>query len=472
MSYGTSGDDYYGGQADENIVVFKGKSLYPVVDEQTGATTWYERKGDGLLDAFANDIKLGTVTPPSKEFVPHEGTQLGALWPDGFSDVLVGNDAKEFLDPKFQAQLAKKSNEIVTRENVEEKGQTQEEAQTNANELAQNNRGNAPPDATPEEVAQSALNNTVIKPVAGTRTKFGNLKYPLDMNGSQDFMMFSLLEYKPKDLIGNGLGAGERPRVGYNQKGGGRNILGTCSLPIQSGIKDQNRADWGENKMNAMQLATAELALGGLDDAEAGAKALDKVANAVQGNAGVAKEAFQQFFAGKMTGVTGLFARTKGATINPNLELLFNGPLLRPFSFQFRLSPRNKKEAESVVRIIRFFKQGMSPIRTEGNLFLMAPHTFQVHFVHSPTNSEHPFIGKMKECALTSFSTDYTPENNYSTLRDGFMTSYTITMEFQELEPVYNDDYGDDEDSGFSSFREDPAENAALQATLPAKIGF
>ena len=42
----------------------------------------------------------------------------------------------------------------------------------------------------------------------------------------------------------------------------------------------------------------------------------------------------------------------------------------------------------------------------------------------------------------------------------------------EELEPVYNDDYGDDEDSGFSSFREDPAENAALQATLPAKIGF
>ena len=35
MSYGTSGDDYYGGQADENIILFKGKSLYPVVDETT-----------------------------------------------------------------------------------------------------------------------------------------------------------------------------------------------------------------------------------------------------------------------------------------------------------------------------------------------------------------------------------------------------------------------------------------------------
>jgi hypothetical protein len=142
-----------------------------------------------------------------------------------------------------------------------------------------------------------------------------------------------------------------------------------------------------------------------------------------------------------MTGVQGILKRTKGATINPNLELLFNGPTLRPFGFQFRLSARNKTEAEEIIKIIRFFKQGMAPIRTKGNLFLLAPHTFQVHFVHAPSDGEHPYIGKMKECALKVFNTDYTPENNYTTLKDGFMTSYTITMEFQELEPVYNDDY-------------------------------
>jgi len=441
MSYGTSGDDYFGGQADENIIVFKGKSLYPVIDEGTGVTTWYERKGDGLLDAFANDIKLGSVDPTTGQFTPHEGAKAGFLWPDGFSDVLVGNDAKEFLSDDFQKQLKKKASEIVEKENVVEKGDNPEAAKTRAEELLNTGEMTTPPDATAEEIAQSTLNNTNIQAVEGTRKEFGNLRYPKAFDGSQDYIQFSMLEYKPKDLLGTGLGAGERARVGFNQDGGGRNIIGTCALPIQSGIKDTNAADWGENKMNAMQLATAELALGGLDDAGAGAKALDKVANAVQGNAGVAKEAVQQFFAGKMTGVTGLFARTKGATINPNLELLFNGPQLRPFSFQFRLSARNKTEAEEIVKIIRFFKQGMAPIRTEGNLFLLAPHTFQVHFVHAPSDGEHPYIGKMKECALKTFSTDYTPENNYTTLKDGFMTSYTISMEFQELEPVYNDDY-------------------------------
>ena len=393
--------------------------------------------------------------------------------------------ARDFEEKFFATDKGKKAIRSLAEDNIirdltdptiTDPVQTPEAARKNANQFLNNQKMDTPPDATAEDVAQANLNNTVIKPVAGTRNKagsFGDLKYPKDMNGSQDFMMFTLLEYKPKDLLsGDSLGTGERARVGFNKDGGGRKILGTCSLPIQSGIKDTNAADWGENKMNAMQLATAEIALGATEGTDAAGGALDKVAKVMGENSGVAKEAIQQFFAGKMTGTTGLFARTKGATINPNLELLFNGPTLRPFSFQFRLSPRNKEEAQEVVRIIRFFKQGMSPIRTEGNLFLLAPHTFQVHFVHAPTSAEHPFIGKMKECALKTFSTDYTPENNYSTLKDGFMASYSITMEFQELEPVYNDDYRDDEDSGFSSFREDPAENAKLQNTLPAKIGF
>ena len=446
MSYDTTSEDYYGGQNDANIVVFEGKKLYPVIDEGTGVTTWYERKGTGLADAFVNDIKLGSVDPKTGKFTPHEGIEgpAGYLWPDGFSDVFNNDQKKKFLDPDFQKQLKKKAGEVVTREEVEEKGNDPDTAETIKDELLDSGqaRETTEDSIAAEQRAEEALANINIQAAEGTRKSFGNLRYPKDMNGSQDYIQFAMLEYKPKDLLGSGLGTGERARVGFNQDGGGRNIIGTCVLPIQSGIKDQNLADWGENKMNAMELATAKLALGAMGDEQQG-DALGKVADAVSQNTGVAKEAARQFFAGKATGVQGILKRTKGATINPNLELLFNGPQLRPFSFQFRLSARNKTEAEEIIKIIRFFKQGMAPIRTEGNLFLLAPHTFQVHFVHAPSDGEHPYIGKMKECALKTLSTDYTPENNYSTLKDGFMTSYTISMEFQELEPVYNDDYTD-----------------------------
>ena len=100
------------------------------------------------------------------------------LYLDGFSDVLVGDDAKEFLSDDFQKQLRKKAEEIVKKENVEEKGNDQEAAQTKElNELLDTGEMTTTPDATIDEDAQSALDdNTNIKAVSREpRRKFGTL---------------------------------------------------------------------------------------------------------------------------------------------------------------------------------------------------------------------------------------------------------------------------------------------------------
>ena len=151
--------------------------------------------------------------------------------------------------------------------------------------------------------------------------------------------------------------------------------------------------------------------------------------------------------AGMAAGAGNLMTRTTGAVMNPNMELLFSGPNLRTFSFNFQLAPRDKKEAETVVKIIRFFKQGMSPIRSKSRLFLRSPHTFRLAYKHKSSRpdgetnnsaTDHPFLNKFKECALNSFGVNYTPQGQYSTYEDGVMTSYQMSMGFQELTPVYN----------------------------------
>jgi hypothetical protein len=193
--------------------------------------------------------------------------------------------------------------------------------------------------------------------------------------------------------------------------------------------------------MNALEIEAAKIALQGINNGgEAAAGAVGDAAQKLKENLGDVKKGLSVYFAQAATGVTGLLSRTQGAVTNPNMELLFNGPQLRPFSFTFRLSPRSETESKSVRSIIRFFKQGMSPIRTESNLFLKAPHTFQIQYLHK--NQEHKFINKIKECALQSFNVNYTPESNYATFTDGAMVSYEIQMQFTELEPIFNDDYG------------------------------
>ena len=81
----------------------------------------------------------------------------------------------------------------------------------------------------------------------------------------------------------------------------------------------------------------------------------------------------------------------------------------------------------------------MAAQRTASQLFLKAPNTFKIRYLHRA--KDHPYINYIKECALQSFTVNYTPEGNYMTFADGLMTSYEITMQFQELEPIFNDDY-------------------------------
>ena len=273
---------------------------------------------------------------------------------------------------------------------------------------------------------------------------FGDMQYPATIAEGQDVITFTALTYSVKTL--QGFTFGGRERVGPGGGGGGRS-KGTVTLPIQSGIKDQNAAGWGEDSMTAIDIAKAGVALNTITSGISGLdKSLTEIKDQLQGSTADFQTLAASAFAEKAANVKGLLARTQGVIQNPNLELLFQKPTLRPFSFQFKMSARNPEEAAEIVKIIRFFKQNMSPQKgggsggTSANLFLKAPNTFQIHYMHKGTE-EHPYIGRPKECAMTSFEVDYTPDGNYSTLRDGFMTSYTISMSLKELEPVFYEDY-------------------------------
>ena len=314
---------------------------------------------------------------------------------------------------------------------------------TKSQEAEEYNRAQGEPNkATETETGDSQV--TVTSPPSSTRD-FGDMQYPATIAEGQDVITFTALTYAVKKL--EGFTFGGRERVGPG--GGSGRSKGTVTLPIQSGIKDQNAAGWGEDVMTPVDIAKAGFALKTIKGGFAGMdESINKLSEQFKASGKDFEALVATTFAEKAANVKGLLARTQGIIQNPNLELLFQKPTLRPFSFQFKLSARSKPEAEQIIKIIRFFKQNMAPQKGGGsggesaNLFLKAPNTFQIHYMHKGTE-EHPYIGRAKECAMTSFEVDYTPDGNYSTLRDGFMTSYTISMSLKELEPVFYEDYDD-----------------------------
>lgn len=293
---------------------------------------------------------------------------------------------------------------------------------------------------------ENQLTSQLTKEQKGTRNDFPGakgsnpLRYPINLKSEyQDVIKFKMVKYSPKALDSKNKDKDLSP-FAERRKITNENTIGTVILPIPAGIGDQNLVNWASNETGIFgsqlyNIANQFITGGG----KSGAEATEGAVGGVQANSGAVQQALSNAFAESASGTTNMLSRTKGAVYNPNMELLFTGPQLRPFTFNFKLSARSDKEAQAIRSIIRFFKQGMSPIRTESQLFLKAPHTFQLEYLHR--NKPHSYLNKFKECALQSFSVNYTPENQYATFTDGAMVSYLITMQFQELEPVFNDDY-------------------------------
>ena len=233
------------------------------------------------------------------------------------------------------------------------------------------------------------------------------LVYPLSRRSDQDYIMFTSVDRC-------------------------NNEFEKCTLPIQGGIADNNAVDWAGGKLNPLQAMVAE----GVGDIVSGgdiSKQVDTAKDKIAKDEGGIKKFIESATASAALGVSQdeLLSRFKGAVVNPNLQLLFKGPTLRPFSFTFTLSPRSKDEARVVRKIVRFFKFNMAIQKTSGQLFLEEPRTFKIRYVNGDSaggEDNHQGLNRIKRCALQACNVEYTPAGTYSRFNDtaGTMTQYKI----------------------------------------------
>ena len=258
------------------------------------------------------------------------------------------------------------------------------------------------------------------------------LRYPLDRvpDLDYDFVTFTAYQYKAGQLIAS---TGSE-RIGARAE--------SISLPIVPNIEETNGVEWGEDKLNKIQEMAAGIAMKAMGSDNVG----EALSNLLGGTGDAAKELMgidgigdriKAHFAGQAVGAN-VLGRTTGAVLNPNLELLFKGPQLRSFNFNFKLRPRYEAEADQIKKIIIAFKKNMHVQRGTSGLFLTTPNIFKIQYYHK--GGEHPFMNRLKPCALTNFKVVYTPDNNYMTYSDGSMTGYDINMSFNEIVPIYADE--------------------------------
>ena len=331
-----------------------------------------------------------------------------------------------------------------------------------------------------------------------SRPNKGTFTYPDNASGNRDYLSIKCIEYiipksragkKVSDNDGTGLQVGQENMQLVKEKSTGikrivkgtggltwkfgqgasarskkaKKTLYTVNLPIPQQVSDNLGVTWGESTMNLFELAGLQIAqdfmespaqamenyMASIKDTDLGGSITPDVEKSLQAAlSGTALNAL-----GSNVSSSQVISRSTGQVLNSNRELIFEGVQLRTFPFNIQFSPRDAKERDKVLDIIRNFKQSMSPKKgdgagevgglgsknSQGGLFIKAPDVFLLEYRKG--GEKHPFLNSFKVCALTSMAVNYTGAGTYATYSDSTPIKITVDLSFKELEPIYNQDY-------------------------------
>ena len=301
-------------------------------------------------------------------------------------------------------------------------------------------------------------------------------RYPYDIDINQDHLKIVQYEYKRNakrefnnsspDKYGTVISDKNKPYGKYN---------GSVLLPMPK-VSDSNGAEWGKSDLNVFGIAAGGLASDVLNDLNQGtvlgSNTFDSLSSKIFGNEALDSEDQDAGFFNRIreniakgqenlgnTATAGLaigaqelsklaginlsadefLARATGEILNPNAELLFQGPVLRDFGFKFLMIARSSEEAAMIRNIIRFFKVGAAPKFLDGPALLGTPNVFQLEY--RAGNKTLNTVNRFNEMALRTITVDYAPDGFWSAYQDSHPVAIVMSLQFSELRPLYSSDH-------------------------------
>ena len=417
-----------------------------------------------IFDKFNSGIKLDTYNiAKSKADTAIENRELDIL----------GN-YKGYKSAKNQSRQAAQTITRGPRTDRTGRGKTQNNNNNATTGLRSSSRQNLSSTPNTDILNPSDSGVFSLRPIqlsgADSVSNFEYMRYPEGRipNLGYDYIQITAYDYVPvgvpKGYATNGgqvISAGNPIPRGSAESRLYKDPGDVIQFPMIGSISETNAVNWTDGDINEINNIAAGIAYNTIKNADNPFEAVGEAFKDLveSGQAAVSndkiKAAIAAYFAGQAANVPNILQRTEGKMINNNLELLFNGPSLRSFNFSFQLRPRTKSEADLCRRIIRSLKKNSAPNRSPDFMFLTTPKIFRIQYIYntdSPdlaesgevlSNSiEHPFMNKIKPCALIGLNVNYTPEGSYMTYEDGgSMTGYDLNLTFKELEPIYADDH-------------------------------
>lgn len=274
------------------------------------------------------------------------------------------------------------------------------------------------------------------------KTRSNSLKFPSDIetHGNKNIVLFTIFTQSGSQFAENGAYRTVDGQPRYYEGASSsvarhklfrevKKIDTNISMFVPGVVSENNSVGW----------RTTELGLAG-DITDTGVSMGD---NLLSQNWGVFKDKMSEGFintaAGALQAVTPINAKDasellKGSISNPYMEVVFEGVSNRTFSFTFKMTPKNRAEAEEIRKIVNTFKFHQMPEHKypDQTGYLLYPSLFDISFIND--YQENKWLGKISTCALTSVSVTRGGESEFATFDDGSPQQTTLSLDFTELE--------------------------------------
>jgi len=300
------------------------------------------------------------------------------------------------------------------------------------------------------------------------------MRYPFDIDVNQDHFKITRYNYVRPNLnmsksagrTVNRLNKDKTTKTGGGQPIDGTvagdsvvgsDLKGTILLPMPK-VTDVNGVEWGKSELNssglvALNVTNALTGNGRLSGKDEDDRLNDKAireAIASRKEDRSAQEGAAALYTGTIAKLAGtltgsdldadtFLARQGGKVLNPNAEMLFQGPVIRDFGFSFVMIARSQNEGEEIRAIIKFLKDGMAP-KFRSTTFLESPDIFTLEY-----KSGNEILNTVNRfspggLALTTMRVDYAPNGYWSAYRDSQPVAIKMDLDFTELRPIYQGD--------------------------------
>ena len=313
------------------------------------------------------------------------------------------------------------------------------------------------------------------------------MAYPLDIDPNQDHLKIQKYNYvrpdinqskgsfdvNTKEKVYKGASGEVRTNVDVttNRAGDsvvGSDLMGSILLPMPKAT-DVNGVAWGKSELTISGLAAlgAVKAVDNLGPLVTGGKTLTgitpdeqemnrRMKESIENREGInvagssVAEGTSAMLTTMMAKTAGfafgteldtdtVLARTGGKVLNPNAEMLFQGPSIRDFAFSFIMVARSKQEGQEIRKIIRFLKLGMAP-KFRSTTYLTNPDIFTLAYRKGSKTLDTVNRFNPGGLALTTMNVDYAPNSYWSAYTDSQPVVLKMDLNFTELRPIYQSD--------------------------------